>query len=84
MDGKPPTSEELVELTRLQACQIEQLRVEVEQSKRAGKRRAASFSRGTLKADPKRPGRKLGHPPGRRPVPPPEQVDRTIDLLPKS
>ena len=87
MDGNPPTYEELVELTRLQARQIEQLRVEVErlkveldQSKRAGKRQAAPFSKGTPKADPKRPGRKPGHPPSHRPVPPPEQVDRTIEV----
>lgn len=87
MDGKPPTYEELVELTRLQARQIEQLRAEVgrlkaelEQSKRAGKRQAAPFSKGEPKADPKRPGRKPGHPPSHRPAPPPEQVDRTIEV----
>lgn len=87
MDGKPPTYEELVELTRLQARQIEQLRAEVErlkaeleQSRRAGKRQAAPFSKGAPKADPKRPGRKPGHPPSHRPAPPPEQVDRTIEV----
>ena len=87
MEGKPPTYEELVELTRLQARQIEQLRAEVErlkveldQSKRAGKRQAAPFSRGTPKADPKRPGRKPGHPPSHRAAPPPDQVDRAIDV----
>ena len=87
MDGKPATYEELVELTRLQARQIEQLRAEVgrlkaelEQSKRAGKRQAAPFSKGQPKADPKRPGRKAGHPPSHRPAAPPEQVDRTIEV----
>jgi transposase len=87
MDDKPPTYEALVELTRLQARQIEQLRAEVErlkaeleQSKRAGKRQAAPFSKGTPKSDPKRPGRKAGHPPSHRPIPPPEQVDRTIEV----
>ena len=87
MEGKPPTYEELVELTRLQARQIEQLRAEVErlkaeleQSKRAGKRQAAPFSKGSPKADPKRPGRKAGHPPSHRAAPSPEQVDRTIDV----
>ncbi len=87
MDGKPPTYEELLELTRLQARQIEQLRAEVErlkteleQSRRAGKRQAAPFSKGTLKADPKRPGRKAGHPPSHRSASPPEQVDRTIEV----
>jgi len=87
MDAKPPTFEELVELTRLQARQIEELRAEVErlkaeleQSRRAGKRQAAPFSKGTPKADPKRPGRKAGHPPSHRLPPPPDQVDRTIEV----
>lgn len=87
MDGKPPSYEELVELTRLQARQIEQLRAgverlkaELEQSRRAGKRQAAPFSKETPKANPKRPGREAGHPPSHRPVPPPKQVDRTIEV----
>jgi transposase len=85
MDGTPPTYEELVDLTRRQAGMIESLRAEVERLKkelddarRAGKRQAAPFSKGSPKADPKRPGRKPGHPPSHRPAPPPEQVDRTI------
>jgi transposase len=87
MEGKPPTYEDLVELTRRQARQIDELRAEVErlkaeleQSKRAGKRQAAPFSKGVPKANPKRPGRKAGHPPSHRPAPPPEQVDRTIEV----
>src|SRR3954465_8720695 len=87
MDGKPPTYEELIELTRRQARQIDELRAEVErlkaeleQSRRAGKRQAAPFSKGSPKADPKRPGRKAGHPPSHRPVPPPDRVDRTIEV----
>lgn len=87
MDAKPPTYEELVDLTRRQARQIDELRAEVErlkaeleQSRRAGKRQAAPFSKGLPKADSKRPGRKSGHPPSHRPVPPPEQVDRTIEV----
>ncbi len=87
MDGKPPTYEELVDLTLRQARQIDELRteverlkVELEQSRRAGKRQAAPFSKGTPKPDPKRPGRKAGHPPSHRPAPPPEQVDRTIEV----
>lgn len=87
MDGKPPTYEQLADLTRVQARQIEELRAEVErlkaeldQSKRAGKRQAAPFSKGAPKAKPKRPGREPGHPPAHRPVPPPEQVDRTIEV----
>lgn len=87
MDGKPPTYEQLVDLTQRQVRQIDELRAEVErlrseleQSKRAGKRQAAPFSKGLPKTDPKRPGRKAGHPPSHRPVPPPEQVDRTIEV----
>jgi transposase len=87
MDAKPPAYEELVDLTRRQARQIDELRAEVErlkaeleQSRRAGKRQAAPFSKGLPKADPKRPGCKSGHPPSHRPVPHPEQVDRTIEV----
>jgi transposase len=87
MDGKPPTYEELLDLTRLQSRQIDELRAEVErlkaeleQSRRAGKRQAAPFSKGSPKSDPKRPGRKAGHSPSHRPAPPPEQVDRTVEV----
>jgi len=87
MDGKPPTYEELLDLIRRQALQIDVLRAEVErlkaeleQSRGAGKGQAAPFSEGAPKAHPKRPGRKPGHPPSHRPAPPPEQVDRTIEV----
>jgi transposase len=87
MDGTPPTYEELLDLTRRQAgmiealrAEVERLRKELEEARRAGKRQAAPFSKGSPKADPKRPGRKPGHPPSHRPAPPPEQVDRTIEV----
>ena len=87
MDGTQPTYEELLDLTRRQAAMIESLRAEVErlkkeldEAKRAGKRQAAPFSKGAPKADPKRPGRKPGHPPSHRRAPAPDQVDRTIDV----
>src|SRR3954468_6087771 len=87
MDGTAPTYDELLDLTRHQARQIDELRAEVErlkaeleQSKRAGKRQAAPFSKGLPKPDPKRPGREAGHPPSHRPAPPPEHVDRTIEV----
>src|SRR3954467_14061543 len=87
MDAKPPTYDELLELNRRQARQIDELRAEVErlkaeveQSRRAGRRQAAPFSKGTPKADPKRPGRKPGHPPSHRPAPAPERVDRTVEV----
>lgn len=87
MDGRAPTYDELLELTRRQARQIDELRSEVErlkaeldQSRRAGKRQAAPFSKGPPRPTPKRPGRKAGHPPSHRPPPPPEQVDRTVEV----
>src|SRR3954447_17204098 len=87
MDAKPPTYDELLDLNRRQSRQIDELRAEVErlkaeleEARRAGKRQAAPFSKGLPKADPKRPGRKAGHPPSHRPAPPPEQVDRTVEV----
>jgi transposase len=87
MDDRTPTYDELLELTRRQARQIDELRTEVErlkaeleQSRRAGKRQAAPFSKGPPRPDPKRPGRKPGHPPSHRPPPLPEQVDRTVEV----
>jgi transposase len=85
MDGTAPTYGELLDLTRRQArpidqwrAEVERLKAELEQSRRAGKRQAAPVSKGPPKAHPKRPGRKAGHPPSPRPLPPPELVDRTI------
>ena len=87
MDGSAPTYDELLDLTRRQARQIDELRAEVEQlksqleqSRRAGKRQAAPFSKGPPKPNPKRPGRPPGHPASHRPAPTPEQVDRTIEV----
>src|SRR5512132_1453133 len=87
MDGSTPTYDELLDLTRRQAWQIDELRAEVdrlkaewEQARRAGKRQAAPFSKGPPKPHPKRPGRQPGHSPSHRPAPPPEQVDRTIEV----
>src|SRR5437588_5063987 len=70
MDGKPPTYEELLDLNRRQARQIDELRAEVErlkaeleQSRRAGKRQAAPFStnRCAKRATSHRPQVWLGH-----------------------
>jgi transposase len=87
MEAATPTYDELLELTRRQARMIDELRAEVdrlkrelEESRRAGKRQAAPFSKGPPAIDPKRPGRKPGHRADRRAIPPPEQVDRTIDV----
>src|SRR5512146_1703691 len=87
MAPEAPTYEELLEQNRRHArlieelrAEIERLKAELEQSRRAGKRQAAPFSRGSPKTDPKPLGRKPGHPPRHRPVPSPEQVDRTIEV----
>jgi transposase len=60
----------------------DELRQQLQDALRAGKRQAAPFAKGPPKPDPKRPGRKPGSRPGRhghRPPPPPEQVDETHD-----
>jgi transposase len=87
MDGAAPTYDELLDLTQRQArridelcAEVERLKADLEQSRRAGKRQAAPFSKGPPKEHPKPPGRKAGHPPSHRPAPPPEQVDRTIEV----
>src|SRR5512142_1916742 len=87
MNAAAPTYDDLLDLPRRQArridelcAEVERLKAELEQSRRAGKRQAAPFSKGQPKADPERPGRKPGHPPAHRPPPPPEQVDRTIEV----
>lgn len=61
-----------------QQRQIEQLRQQLDQLQRAGKRQAAPFRRRQPKPDPKPPGRPQGHPCNRRPFP--EHIDRTIDV----
>src|SRR5512135_1747958 len=87
MDDTAPSYEELRDQNRRQARLIEELRPEVErlkaeleQARRAGKRQAAPFSKGPPKPHPKRPGRRPGHSPSHRPAPPPEQVDRTVEV----
>jgi transposase len=99
MSGATPSYEELLELTDQQArlirnlearlarlqAEADRLEAELEQARRAGKRQAAPFSKGPPKPHPKRPGRKPGHPPAHRAAPPPERVDRTVEVpLPES
>ena len=48
------------------------------EAQRAGKRQAAPFRRRKRKTDPKKPGRKPGHPAAHRPVP--DQVDAKVDV----
>lgn len=54
----------------------ERLRRELEAALRATKRQAAPHSRGKLKSNPKRPGRKKGHQRASRPIP--SRVDEQI------
>ena len=76
MDDQAPTYDELLELTRRQARQIDELRSEVErlkaeleQSRRAGKRQAAPFTKGPPKARPQATGTQ-----GRAPAQPPTRT----------
>lgn len=83
---KTPSIEELLErIVRLERLlaekdrRIAELERLLEQSRRGGKRQAAPFSKGTVNASPKRPGRKPGARYGRqstRPVP--TKIDQHI------
>jgi transposase len=64
-------------VTALEAALKEAL-AQLEAARRAGKRRAAPFSRGERKANPKPPGRKKGHPPTHRAKP--TRVDRVLEV----
>ena len=65
----------LVGLNLQQAATIATLQTRIEELTRSGKRQAAPFSKGTRKADPKKPGRKPGQGPfQRRMAPTPEQL----------
>src|SRR3954453_12536689 len=78
-----PSYDELLEMVRRQQRQIDalltenaRLRAELDEARRAGKRQAVPFAKRPPKSDPKRPGRRGGHPPARRPLPEPERIDR--------
>jgi transposase len=63
------------------AAEAERLRGRLEESRRAGKRQAAPFSRDDKTPKPKRPGRKAGEAYGakaRRRPPDPDRVDETV------
>src|SRR5215472_8774935 len=67
--------EELLALVVELQRQMTELRAEIDQLKRGGKRQAAPFSKGTRVAKPKPPGRKPGAGPFRsREAPPPEAI----------
>jgi transposase len=69
---------------QLEALQrtCDDLRQQLEDTRRAGQRQAAPFAKGPPKPQPKPPGRKAGASHGRhghRPSPPPERVDEAHD-----
>src|SRR5205823_1082480 len=69
------------EVAELKA-KVEQLTRLLEQFQRAAKRQAAPFAKEPPQEHPKTPGRKRGRRHGRhghRPVPPPEQIDETLE-----
>jgi transposase len=66
--------EQIVALER----QVAELKAQLEQAQRAGRRQAAPFRRRKREDNPKKPGRKPGHPPANRPVP--DHVDAEIDV----
>jgi transposase len=63
-------------LAELEAL-VKELQAQLAAALRAGKRQAAPFSKGVPKAEPKTPGRKVGHPAAQRPKP--QRVDRVVE-----
>ena len=58
-------------------ARIAELERQLDEAHRRGKRQATPFSKGAPKAEPKTPGRKVGHPATHRPKP--ERITRTLD-----
>jgi transposase len=58
-------------------ARIAELEQQLDEAQRRGKRQATPFSKGTPKAEPKTPGRKLGHLAAHRPKP--ERIRRTLE-----
>lgn len=89
MSETQPTYDELLETIQQLQRQLEtvqaenaQLRSQLEDSQRAGKRQAAPFRKGPPNPHPKTPGRKRGDAHGRhghRPPPAADQIDETLE-----
>lgn len=56
------------------------LRQQLEQARREGQRQTARFRRRKTRHNPKSPGRPAGHAPDNRPTPPPERIDRVLNV----
>ena len=69
---------ELAEQVEELGEQVEELAKALAAAKRAGKRQAAPFGRGKRKKNPKKPGRKNGHPGAQRKPPGDEEIDRNL------
>jgi transposase len=63
-------------IVKLEA-RVAELEVELDETRRRGKRQATPFSKGPPKTPPKKPGRKTGHPAAQRPIP--QRIDRTLE-----
>lgn len=61
-------------------AELLRLRQADEQEQRDGRRQAHPFRRDQATDQPKKPGRRKGHPADLRPTPPPDQIDRVIDV----
>ena len=61
-----------------QAARIAELEQQLADAQRRGKRQATPFSKGAPKAEPKKPGRKAGHPAAQRAKP--SRIDRTLEV----
>jgi transposase len=89
MSEPRPTYDDLLEAVQRLQRQVEalqadnaRLRAELDEARRAAKRQAAPFAKGTPKPHPRKPGRKPGSQHGRhghRPPPAPEQIDERHD-----
>jgi transposase len=60
--------------------EIQRLREELATVRREANRQAAPFRRRELKKRRKKAGRRNGHPPANRPTPPPERIDRIVEV----
>jgi transposase len=58
----------------------QRLRQQLDEAQRQAHRQTAPFRRRNLQSRPKKPGRHKGHPAANRPTPPPERIDRIIEV----
>jgi hypothetical protein len=82
-DGCQERDREIARLRR-RISELEQenhrFREELATTQREANRQAAPFRRLELKKRKKKPGRRKGHPPANRPTPPPERIDRVVEV----